>query len=287
MTIAFLAMGCGSNQESDTDVPSEDSISERVEPHLLDISMFKSPIRPNKSDWEEGKVYTDTLEFIAFNDDYDYWFAVFKTKEGKEVNLNTSDPIEGFAGRNYIITWKVEKYYEAGEGDTPYYAESLESAAATRDSYSFQTYVKGFLAAYTDRDVKSMDSWGHNNVPVESLGEMGVYCIQSNTDSLRWNNLPGFNTVTSKDLTGHICEGFEGTKDGYYYTFAAPKDIPGYADMTGEGKFIGLELPEEMKGSSIIRLRLVEEYSWVRDLYFFLYENKWHYWIENNCGCSA
>ncbi len=279
---AIVLFGCGPSTNEDPEAPQE-----TIEPHVLDINAFRSELRPDQSEWSETEEYTDTLEFDVFNDDYDYWSGVFRTKEGSEVWLNTSDPIEGVVGKNYVVTWKVGKFYEAGEGDQPYYQEQFLSMTPTRSSYSFEKFMDGFIKAYTDTEVPSMDKWTHGQQPLVSLGKMGVYCITTSPDSSRWMNLPGFNTISSEELKGHMCEGYEGVKDGYYYEFINAKDIPGYADMAGEGRFVQLELPKQMRTKSLIRVRLVEEYSFERDLYFYFHDINWYYWIENNCGCSA
>lgn len=87
---------------------------------------FKNNIRPNKS-IKLNKVYTDTIQFIGYNDDYDYGYLEGK-KNNKDVYLNYSwngGDNYNFKKDDFIqITWKMDSIYIAGDGETLQFAET-------------------------------------------------------------------------------------------------------------------------------------------------------------------
>ena len=89
--IVLLLISCSSSSEDVVDsneviVTDEDLAHEEGDQNGR-IENFISIIRPGKTDWKLDETYTDTLEFIMFDDNYDYWYAVFNTSEGKEVAI--------------------------------------------------------------------------------------------------------------------------------------------------------------------------------------------------------
>lgn len=86
---------------------------------------FKNNIRYNKS-IKLHTTYTDTIQFIKYNDDYDYFFI-----EGKKNNKNVSliynwDVIDtyDFKENDFIkIKWKMDSMHIAGDGETLSFSE--------------------------------------------------------------------------------------------------------------------------------------------------------------------
>ena len=83
---------------------------------------FTSDIRPKK-DILLNKVYVDTIQFLSYNDDYDYKLLLGK-KKGKSVSLvynwewETNKKLN-FKHDDYIkITWKMDSIFVAGDGET-------------------------------------------------------------------------------------------------------------------------------------------------------------------------
>ncbi len=96
--------------------------------YIYKSKSFRSKIRPDYKNWEIGKTYTDTLKFLSYNTDTDYWFGIFLTKKGDKVNLIYDEEIgEEYKNKLLIIKWKIDKFYSAGEEEEMYYAERLIS----------------------------------------------------------------------------------------------------------------------------------------------------------------
>lgn len=86
---------------------------------------FKSSFRPSLS-VKINQVYTDTIQFLRYNDDYDYYLLEGKKNE-KEVQLiynwNT-DKKYNFKKNDIIkILWKIDSSWVAGDGQTLYFSE--------------------------------------------------------------------------------------------------------------------------------------------------------------------
>jgi len=88
---------------------------------------YKSKLRSNEK-IELGKVYTDTVTYIDYNDDYDHRvFYVEKNK--KKIGLvYTNDSVRNFVqGDQYEINWKVDKLINAGDPELLDFSEFLIS----------------------------------------------------------------------------------------------------------------------------------------------------------------
>lgn len=119
LTIAFLMQSCGNGSEKESTKLhiSADSLNSEH------ISQF----RPNEK-IKLGKVYTDTVEFIAYNDDGDYqWLYVKKSKDTLIlVNENNYDR-SLLRGDEIEVQWKMDSIWIAGEGERLDFAEWLTS----------------------------------------------------------------------------------------------------------------------------------------------------------------
>lgn len=90
---------------------------------------FKSNIRPNQK-LNLNTIYNDTIIFVRYNDDYDYFFL-----EGRKNSQNVS-LIYNWDDNNYsfnmsdsiIIKWKIDSIYIAGDGETLDFAEFVIDA---------------------------------------------------------------------------------------------------------------------------------------------------------------
>lgn len=83
---------------------------------------------------KKDSVKQDTVEFISYNDDYDY--SQLNGKKGKDeitfVNDNNNDR-SFLCGDLIAIEWKNDSVYIAGDGDTPQNAQWLVSAKKIKD----------------------------------------------------------------------------------------------------------------------------------------------------------
>lgn len=75
----------------------------------LDISSFFSPIRPTKKNWSSDMNYTDTLQYISFDDVSNPMRAIFTTNTRDTVYLSFEIPIGSeFNGSTMEVRWKID-----------------------------------------------------------------------------------------------------------------------------------------------------------------------------------
>jgi hypothetical protein len=87
---------------------------------------IKSLLRPNDKP-EPGKIYTDTVAYVDFNDDGDYWW--FYVRKGKDtIALAYNDSPNFIKGEELEIRWKMDSIWVAGDGDRLDFSEWLVSA---------------------------------------------------------------------------------------------------------------------------------------------------------------
>lgn len=83
---------------------------------------------------KKDPIYHDTIEFVSYNDDFDY--SQLNGKKGKEeisfVNDKNNDR-SFLRGDIIALEWKHDSIYIAGDGDTPQNAEWIVSAKKIKD----------------------------------------------------------------------------------------------------------------------------------------------------------
>lgn len=86
---------------------------------------FKNNLKPNKI-VRLNKIYTDTIQFLKYNDDYDYFYIEAK-KKGKNVSLiynwNTTGKYAFKKGDIIKVKWKMDSIMIAGDGNTLAFSE--------------------------------------------------------------------------------------------------------------------------------------------------------------------
>lgn len=91
---------------------------------------FKNNIRPNQK-LKLHTVYTDTIRFMNYNDNYDYFFLEAK-KNNKDVSLIYNWDITkkyDFKKNDLIkIQWKIDSIFIAGDGETLSFSEYVIDA---------------------------------------------------------------------------------------------------------------------------------------------------------------
>ncbi len=88
---------------------------------------FSSDLKPNQTILL-NQIYTDTIEFSAYDDNYDYFYLMGK-KNGKAVSLiyswdwNTDNQYNFTDGDLIKVQWKMDSIFIAGEGDALDFSE--------------------------------------------------------------------------------------------------------------------------------------------------------------------
>ncbi|MFD1605217.1 hypothetical protein ACFSJW_01340 [Flavobacterium artemisiae] len=134
LALLVLLSSCNKNEKTEK-LPSKSLSKEKIVEKTSDKSLnqkFKSTLRPNQ-DLELHKVYTDTVQFIEYNTDFDYFFI--DVKKGNDIaGLNTnSDNINFNRGDVLEVKWKIDSIFIAGDGERLDFAEWLVSAKKIKD----------------------------------------------------------------------------------------------------------------------------------------------------------
>lgn len=291
----FVFLSCGSDVSEDS-VPTgviEDTAGEVDLENELDekIEDFSSVLRPEKSDWNETDVFTDTLELVSVNEDYDYAFATFKTTNGEEVALYGVEGIdEYYQNRNFEIKWKPGRYYEAGEGDALYFKETITEFKILETSSSLEAFLDKFSAIYQSDGGAAVTKFTNPEVELLTAFNPGVYCALSGRDIVEQMEFPqGDLTIAAGFPQGDFCEGYTGIQNGLYYEFIDETELPAYDDMEAGGEIDGVTLYIEpsVEYWYFAKVLVVSDEYFNRYLYFFNGDGNWYFWVEDLCDCSA
>ncbi len=155
-----LLSSCNSKEETKKlppKTPSKDKIIENTAGKSSNTK-FKSTLRPNQ-DLELHKVYTDTVQFMEYNTDFDYFFI--EVKKGNDIaGLNTNnDDINFNRGDILEVQWKIDSIFIAGDGETLDFSEWLVNAKKIKDGNLslFKKKYKKTIKFYTDKE--NMSDW--------------------------------------------------------------------------------------------------------------------------------
>lgn len=130
---------------------------------------------------KKDSVKQDTIEFVSYNDNFDY--TQLNGKKGKEeidfVNDNNNDR-SFLRGDLIAIEWKNDTIYIAGDGETPQIAQWIVSAKKIKDgnvSKLRKEYGKPIKYHYSKEDEIS-DSY------LEHLHDLAEYYIANSKNDL-------------------------------------------------------------------------------------------------------
>jgi hypothetical protein len=77
-----------------------------------------------------SRIITETLQFIQFDGNYDYWYAYFLRANKDTVRLVTDEDFKlSQVGKLMQVKWKTDTLFEAGEGEKKYSDKRLLSYA--------------------------------------------------------------------------------------------------------------------------------------------------------------
>lgn len=103
--------------------------------HLLLSACYQVPqpkistsIRPVPPASVKNPGHRDTLQFLNFDGNTDYWYAVFLNREKDTVQLVSDTTLtDQLLGKLTEVDWKTDTLYEAGDDNRPYLAKRLLS----------------------------------------------------------------------------------------------------------------------------------------------------------------
>ncbi|MFD2562895.1 hypothetical protein [Aquimarina rubra] len=125
-----------SNSKFEIENKSEDAVQSKSEKKTPDPSKLSSALRPNEK-IEFGKTYTDTVNFISFDDNSDYWyFLAQKNKDTIQIMYYADAPINKLVkGDKIEINWEMKRLEEAGDPEISYikpYLGSFKKIGSTK-----------------------------------------------------------------------------------------------------------------------------------------------------------
>lgn len=137
LALFTLLISCKDNNDVAT---KADSISQKEVPNTKDTinkipSEFKSEIRPSEK-LKLQQVYTDTAEYVGFNEGGDYSYV--KIKKNNKVafltsNLTSEEELKYTLGDIYEFKWKIDSVFISGDGETRDFTEWFVSAKKVKD----------------------------------------------------------------------------------------------------------------------------------------------------------
>lgn len=109
--LLLLSAACSSSAETQSETVPEGKTE--VAEEAADAIAQDSIASPNKSlDLEE--VYTDTVKYIAVDNDYDYWL-LFAERGQDTLSLIYTEDYQFLKGDLLEITWKLGNFENAGD----------------------------------------------------------------------------------------------------------------------------------------------------------------------------
>jgi PBP1b-binding outer membrane lipoprotein LpoB len=93
-----------------------------------------------------AKIHTDTLQFIYFEGNFDYWSCIFLNSSKDTITLVTDSMITNdFKNRLFEVKWFTDTLYQAGDNDSKF--------AANRMSHFKPIKGKFFVAPLTEQQI--------------------------------------------------------------------------------------------------------------------------------------
>lgn len=116
-------------------------------------SKFKSPLRPNEK-LELGKIYTDKVKYVKFDDNGDNWLVVVEKNNDTIGLIYDKDQSDFFRGEELEIQWKIDSIRYAGDPEFLNYTEFLVSSKRTESLKLTDKKVK-----FLWRETRYIEEW--------------------------------------------------------------------------------------------------------------------------------
>ncbi|NRS90358.1 hypothetical protein HNQ02_003298 [Flavobacterium sp. 7E] len=171
-------------------------------PHSKESKLKKDIIKKPKN-----SIHIDTMNFVAYNDDGDYFILNAKKDKGDFRFINDNNEDRSLLKGDIVeIKWKNDTIYIAGDGETPELAESIVSVKKIKDG-NVSTFRKKY-------NLQLKYHWSEENdystSYLDKLYEVVEYYI-ANSKNERINY-----AIAKKEQLEYSIE--EETRDGQDYT---------------------------------------------------------------------
>jgi len=253
---------------------------------------FESQLYPEKSDWDHNETYSDTLEFLRYDDNYDYAFMVFKTADGKEAQIVSGvDMDNALTGSICLVEWYIDTLYEAGEGDVPYLQENLSYIEVLEATDNFEPFIRQFALDMRDENA-TIQPYTSDVITYGETSNPGAYCVVNYKDKVSQHlefSREMCENVRFALPEGDFCEGYMGAKDGFYVQDYPEGKVPEFTFISEDSdfKFEEFPLPEEYRDGRIKEVTVIQDEYTLCTLYFLQLGVNWYIFVKDYCDCSA
>lgn len=227
-----IGLGLQSCKKETENVTKDNPNHKKIEAEKIP-SKFKSPLRPNEN-IVLGKIYTDTVNFVNFNDDGDdSQFIVEKNKDTIRLIYNNDDP-KFLRGNELEIKWKMDSMRPAGDSEFLDYREFLVSAKKIKDNFSKRDFSKlknrsfviscgtGCAMTHNVKKIKQI-----NPLSIEVTFEIDMYINEEHSETFddtfifKYNNSNKLEKITREGETENALETFVGSAKESFEEFGA------------------------------------------------------------------
>lgn len=130
LSVFTLFISCKKQEQDTIEV-------EEIETSQNSPTKFKKSALSNAGKIEIGVIYTDTVQYVEFNDNYDDFLVIVnKGKDTIALIYNYNDP-KFIKGDQLEIKWKIDSLRPAGDPELLDYVEYLISAKKVEENSSF------------------------------------------------------------------------------------------------------------------------------------------------------
>lgn len=134
-------------------------------------SLKQTTVTQNKQERSKAEIHTDTLQFIYFEGNFDYWSCIFLNSSKDTISLVTDSMITyNFKNRLFEVKWFTDTLYQAGDNDSKF--------AANRMSHFKPIKGKPFVAPITEQQILQDIS----NIPEVQTGADQVNIAEKPSD---------------------------------------------------------------------------------------------------------
>lgn len=268
---------------------NDETNKKEVTVDLIDVT-FSTELNTTKTDWKLSEIYKDTLEFISFDDSYDYSYAIFKTSEGNTVSLVCDDVIDSkYTHGVFAIEWKIDSLYEAGEDEQLYYDERLLTYRVIEQPVYFGEFLTEFIKAYSSDSKESMAPFLNEQIGFYTTFKPDLYCVINQKNSPDVKPFIDLDCkVLDEKLIGNQCDGFPNIEDGLYFETIIHEEVPYFESPVGENmNDFTFPLNSSYHSNEFKRVTIITNELQYVQLYFVNLDGNWYLWAEDSCDCGA
>ncbi len=289
--ISLLLLSCGGEETASSDDQEREDSTE-----VINLKgYFASKIRSYDTVWSLDSVYTDTLVFLEYIDNYDYPLAILRTFILDTESVVCLDPIEDVnPGSVILLEWRIGEFTEAGEGDgneSSYYDEELIRYEVLEATQSLEEFLSVFLDDLCSPK-SDLSQYVHHEILFGTANNPGAYCMFGYQDEPERSDRFYFQdgVVSDKLPKGDFCEGYEGVQNGFYYSLLAADKVPKFSFVSpDEMDFVyqDFPIPKKFDNCGLVEIVEIDDEFHYQYIYLIEIDFTWYIFAQDFCDCSV